>query len=233
MSGNHRRHAEAAAITPEHDEHNRAGYRIHCSVAGCGESEFVRVTQNCPPLAITQKFQPRGWEVVRDGRSATCPKCVAARKARRAGPSPPGPPPMPIDSTPEARRATRRMNELLAAHFEEPSQGAAYGRYAKDWSDERVAKECGLSVAEVGRYRDDAFGRVEAPALVNLRRDLEIQEGKVQAAIAKLAEDVTAQRSLLDEFERTERAKLEAALADLGKLRRRTEAVAAAGGAGR
>ena len=56
-------------------------------------------------------------------------------------------------------QSLRKVFALLEDHFE-----PANGCYINDYSDERIAKECGISVSGVTKYRIDGFGKIKPPS---------------------------------------------------------------------
>jgi len=65
----------------------------------------------------------------------------------------------------DARAARREAHDLIAITFDIPS-----GQYRDEYSDERIAKETGVSVEWVKQRRDDEFGPMKEPGEIALMR---------------------------------------------------------------
>ena len=61
--------------------------------------------------------------------------------------------------TPATGAALRKLFTLLEEKFD-----VASGQYAQDYSDERIAKETGISTEAVKSYRSSAFGKLRPPS---------------------------------------------------------------------
>jgi hypothetical protein len=72
--------------------------------------------------------------------------------------------------TPAVARATRKLFQLLEDNFD-----AEKGAYLHGYSDERVAKECELSVEAVKQHRANAFGKLRPPSELHLLK-MEVDE---------------------------------------------------------
>ncbi len=97
----------------------------------------------------------------------------------------------------EARRAHAAAIRLLDLHFT-VADGADVGHYADGWSDARVAKESGLSPAEVARTREDVYGRLEDPEEVARAAAIADLSTRFDSTIASLRRDLDDARRIVD-----------------------------------
>lgn len=65
--------------------------------------------------------------------------------------------------TPLAGKALRKVNELLETHFDE-----ADGIFKNGFSDDKIAKETGISLNAIREYRISAFGKLKPPSEFHL-----------------------------------------------------------------
>lgn len=113
-----------------------------------------------PEHTLIARFEKCGWGVSRDG-AHLCPDCrtkeIAARRAGRT-PSPEEKPmaaaPAP-SASPSASGAIVELYMLLDDKYHRARKG-----YVAGYSDERIAKELGLSVTVVAERREKDFGPV-------------------------------------------------------------------------
>ncbi len=71
--------------------------------------------------------------------------------------------------TPLTAKAMRRLFQLLEDNF-----NAETGEYLEGYSDERIAKECDISLDAVKKHRSAAFGKLQPPSeLQKLKLDLD------------------------------------------------------------
>lgn len=106
-----------------------------------------------------------------------------------------------MSATPAAGKAIRHVFQLLEDHFDETG-----GRYKDGWSDEKIAKETGLSIHAIHEHRVAAFGRIKPPGeLGELKRELEeVQrlylksDEEFKAAIAQLKSKIKALEAKYD-----------------------------------
>jgi len=71
--------------------------------------------------------------------------------------------------TPTTVTAMRKVFAALEDNFD-----AEKGEYLHGYSDERIAKETGISIDGVKKYRIDGFGKLRAPTeLDSLKREVE------------------------------------------------------------
>lgn len=89
---------------------------------------------------------------------------------------------MATNPTPGAIKAQAKMFNLLSLHFN-PDEG----RYAKGWSDKKVADDTGMAADLVASFRVEAFGELKEPAEVSaLRSEISALENLVVEQIASL-----------------------------------------------
>lgn len=103
--------------------------------------------------------------------------------------------------SPPAAAAWRKMNNLLEDNFD-----TASGVYKNEFSDERVAKESGLSPSVVKDYRTSAFGKLKPPSELDTAirdlRELEALFLKSESEIKEKLKDLQARvRSLQKRFD--------------------------------
>ena len=65
--------------------------------------------------------------------------------------------------TPTVARATRKLFQLLEDNFDPTA-----GQYLHGYSDERISKECELSIDAVKAHRVNAFGKLQPPSELHL-----------------------------------------------------------------
>lgn len=128
-----------------------------------------------PPPAVAKYFHRHGWTLERGGVRATCPKCQPRAEEKS------------MQASQDAIRAHKMLFRLLDEHFETGHT------YEPDWSDERVASECGLAVEEVARVRDAAFGPLPDLELNALEANLLALHKRVEeegGAIVKMVHEL-------------------------------------------
>lgn len=174
---------------------SRPKVAIRCS--RCAESEVGSDKPGAPAALLAKHFTSAGWKVYREGVSATCPKCQAreaapseqapadieaalerqrATEARRLASIPA---PTPATIAPENMtqpgistttiKAQARLHHLLSERF---TGDGSIGAYDEGWTDQRIATETGLSITEVVRVREAAYGRVSDPRIAALEKAL-------------------------------------------------------------
>lgn len=127
-----------------------------------------------PPDAIDKKFKQAGWRV----EPHVCPDCQRKSKERPA--------PMTASPSPAAMKAQAEMFQLLSLHFD----GDA-GRYAKGWSDGKIASQTGISIDLVTGFRIAGFGELkEAPEIVAIRAEICALETLVTEQVAHLRGEI-------------------------------------------
>lgn len=123
-----------------------------------------------PPEAIDKKFKQAGWRV----DPHVCPDCQRKPKERPA--------PMSASPSPAAMKAQAEMFQLLSLHFDGDT-----GRYAKGWSDGKIASTTGIAVEMVTAFRVAGFGELkEAPEIVAIRAEIASLESLVTEQLAHL-----------------------------------------------
>lgn len=93
--------------------------------------------------------------------------------------------------TPTTVTAMRKVFAALEDNFD-----AEKGEYLHGYSDERIAKETGISVDGVKKYRIDGFGKLRAPTeLDSLKHEVEELQGlflKFEGEIKERIKDARA-----------------------------------------
>jgi hypothetical protein len=159
---------------------------LTCRCSSCGLEDTRPIKQEMPVEAMARFFRARGWIVDAAGKVATCPRCQEGPKVT-------------ADFSRETLKRQRQMYGLLDEQFDE-----ATGRYREGWSDERIAKDCGISANAVAKHRDAAYGPIRAdPALEALQREL-------VAARTQADKDMAELRGLLDHAQETLQGRIEA-----------------------
>lgn len=94
-----------------------------------------------------------------------------------------------VTITPAVARATRKMYQLLEDNFDPQA-----GQYLHGYSDERVAKECDISVDAVKTHRASAFGELQPPSEIALLKrqidDLETFALKTETEVKAQLKDL-------------------------------------------
>ena len=102
--------------------------------------------------------------------------------------APASPPVMPSSS---AVKAQAGMFRLLDAHFD-PDKGC----YSPGWSDEKIAKDCGLAVALVAQFRREGFGELKEPGeLGTMRDDIASLEKLLDETLAQFRQQISDLKS--------------------------------------
>lgn len=123
-----------------------------------------------PPEAMDKKFKQAGWRV----DPHVCPNCQRKPKERPA--------PMTASPSPAAMKAQAEMFQLLSLHFDGDT-----GRYAKGWSDAKIAAQTGIAVDLVTAFRTAGFGELkDAPEIVAIRAEIATLESLVAEQVAHL-----------------------------------------------
>lgn len=151
--------------------------RITCSQCGANANRPAHTIQT---LLAARIFHNIGWQVDDKGRRAICPKCQ--EKARMTK----------VQSiSPSATRGTVRVIQLLSEHFDIEA-----GRFADDWSDEKIATATEISIEQVRRYRDEGFGPLKPPSEIQMLKD------EIAAMTAKVDNDLRGIRGLADDLKK-------------------------------
>lgn len=153
----------------------------HLQCSACPRSGKRHLSVLMPPEQIDKKFQQAGWAL----DPHICPDCRKTiskeRKAMTAKPSP------------TAMRAQGQMFTLLQSHF-----NVEKGAFAKDWNDDRVAKETGLARALVVEFRQTCFGELKEPEEVRaLRGDINALETLQRETNATITAEIASLRGQL------------------------------------
>jgi len=173
----------------------------------CESADVILMKAILPEDVIGKKFRQKGWDLEPD----TCPACVAARReptttekeedimAEPASNVTPLTPPLPSK---DSIRAQARLMRMLTDHFDDKE-----GAYINDYSDERVAKEVGLSLSVVEAFRREAFGDLKEPKeLQAIKDDVTMLELRIEDEFAgltkSLGEEIGKLRTRIAELER-------------------------------
>jgi len=99
--------------------------------------------------------------------------------------------------TPLSGQALRKVFQLLEDWFD-----AEAGAFKGDWTDEKIAKETGISKDAVKQYRVNAFGKIKPPSeIAIIRQELrELETFALQAEndIKAKAKDLTLRLNALE-----------------------------------
>lgn len=87
--------------------------------------------------------------------------------------------------TPVTVAAMRKVFALLEDNFD-----AKAGQYLAGYSDERIAKETGISVEGVKKYRVDGFGKLQPPSELH---QLKQQLSELETLFLQTENDMKAQ----------------------------------------
>ena len=151
--------------------------RLTCT--RCPSVGTVNLRVIMPPEQIDRKFQQQGWAIDPN----ICPDCLAKPAKERSA--------MSAKPSPDAMRAQATMLTLLQTHFD-----VARGAYAKDWSDDKIAAETGMSKPLVVEYREACFGPIKEPAeLRALRADISALETLQRESNSTITAEVASLRS--------------------------------------
>lgn len=177
--------------TPSPDAPPRPAHVIACG--NCPAEDVISAHNGrIPAHTVAAKFRQRGWQVNQKG-DHRCPACVqslASQRRAKTGASSKEPL-MPEPKTAPAAVPSRDASSALVDLYMLLQD--AYLRdekaYKAGWSDERIAKECGLSVKVVAVRREQDFG----PLVVDTtREDLAREVQDLQAELLRLADAVQA-----------------------------------------
>lgn len=143
----------------------------HVQCSTCPKKGSANLTSRMSPEWIDKKFSQLGWRL----DPHRCPDCI--RKAAQSKGNL-----MASNPSPAAVKAQAKMFSLLSQHFTPDD-----GRYAKGWSDKKIADETGVSVEMVAAVRSEAFGELKEPSEIQaLRQEITALEGLVTEQIASL-----------------------------------------------
>lgn len=137
-----------------------------------------------PPDQLAMKFTQKGWQV--DG--PLCPSCVDRPKEEKTMASAP---------SEAAVKSQARCFNLIGQHFD-----AEKGRYAKGWSDKKIAEECSLSSSVVATLRTDCFGELkESPEAAEIRADINALDTLCKEAFGQFQQQIAEIRVRLSRVE--------------------------------
>jgi hypothetical protein len=155
---------------------------VQCN--SCTEKGDIKFHKLPGPEVIDRKFEQQGWSLD-PGRCPACkkPKETTAMTTNAASPSP------------SAVRAQIKTFSLLDEHFD-----AEAGAYRGDWSDDKIAKEVGFTVALVKQYRVEGFGEIKEPeALRALAADIMSLAQMIDESMATLTTELNGIKAKLVE----------------------------------
>ena len=172
------------------DGHSGRSLRSHPGVGGvsfvallqcseCPKVGEVKCRAVMPPDQIDQKFRQAGWAV----DPHRCADCCRKPKEK----------PMSATPSPAAMKAQAHMFQLLSQHFD-----ADNGRYVAGWSDDKIAKDTGISADLVKSFRKAGFGELKEPAEISLlRADINSVEQLAKEQHGAITAEVAALRAKL------------------------------------
>jgi hypothetical protein len=178
---------------------------------------------------IGKRFRRAGWTVAAKEAGDRCPACSASAaptakfpkdlpmiKTPSAGASPAAAPAVLPDAPPAIVPSLAVTNALALYYMAMvDAYDRAAGAYRPGWSDERVAKETGLSLAEVTRRRTSDFPPL--PPEVDPLKDAEAALVDLRADTDKVTSACKVLHALADR-QRAGIGRLEAALAAARKV---------------
>lgn len=165
------------------------GHQIATLTCGCGATKDIRFRELAGADQIDQKFRRAGWLL----DPSKCQACAHPPKAKET--------PLSTTPSPAAIRSQATMFRLLTDHFD-----ADAGRFAEGWSDDKIAKDTGLSAQTVAAFRTEAFGAIKEPAeIAALAADIATFDGMlIEAAgtVEGLKTELGAMKQRLAELRR-------------------------------
>lgn len=159
--------------------------RIAVTCSRCQSQATQGVSMGIPANRAAKNFRSKGWRIDRKCHEAVCPRCQEEESSMK--------------QSPEAIRAQAKLFALLEEHFDPEKK-----RYRADWSDDKVSKECGLSVDQVSMTRESLYGPMVDPAVAKAEAEID----RIQAQLTELESLVKTETAKL----RTELAKVRGAL---------------------
>jgi hypothetical protein len=170
--------------------------------AKCQEVSEVNWSHGYDDRHVARYWRNHGWDFSpHNKRSCICPKCKSkgdamATSARpQPAPIPPAPPATPppapalnggtpppkVEAVPPAALTRQQRHNIRLAlnnHFDDE-----IGRYAKDWTDKRIAEHLDVPLATVKEIREAAYGPlVETdPEVLALREEYETLKNDYEA----------------------------------------------------
>lgn len=169
--------------------------RVHViRCASCGAEDLVAAHMRALSEAhLRGTFQQRGWRVSPAGSHA-CPACAGLESARRRATQKEKPAMPAAIPSPAASSAIADAYLLLQDGYDHAAKN-----YKPGWSDERIAKESGLSLPEVKRRREHDFGPLVADTTLE---DLRTDWAALRADIGKMLLLADGFRALAVDIER-------------------------------
>lgn len=142
------------------------GHQIATLTCACGATKDIRFRELAGAEQMDQKFRRAGWLL----DPSQCQTCAHPPKTKET--------PLSTTPSPAAIRSQAAMFRLISDHFDADS-----GRYSEGWSDEKIAKDTGLSAQTVAAFRTEAFGPIKEPAeIAALAADIETLDGMIVEA---------------------------------------------------
>jgi hypothetical protein len=133
----------------------RVAARIECAQCG-GHDEWQIPGRTPPPEALPKHFTQRGW-ILR--KRPVCPVCNSSKPEKEIAVSNVATLKSAPANSNEARQARSAAVTALVTYFNPET-----GSYEDGWSDERIAKETGLSKDFVAKRREEDFGPIREPS---------------------------------------------------------------------
>lgn len=153
--------------------------RIKCS--SCQAVEDIGDTTLYPPSKARQVVERRGWRVSKKWKHAKCLECRRKRAAEQAADD--------AMTNGTQSRGLRRTILLLEEHFDEQAKP-----YEAGWSDERIAKEIGMSEDFIAGVRENCYGPLEDPRIAELRELLTTARQQLDREVSEIEQMLKAVR---------------------------------------
>lgn len=193
----------------------RFAYDIRCS--GCNATDHWSFGTVLAAETVVAKARRNGWET---GKRPVCADCRSKAKERKdvgtmelkeaaaKGAA------AAVAASDAAKRAKRMVFMALEDYYDDGKRA-----YKPGWSDERIAKELGLSEATVANIRDENYGPAgEPPEIEKLRAEFAAWEADRRKAIASVRELANAANQNAANIEAHLNASVEAFNARLDRL---------------
>ena len=131
---------------------------------------------------LVKKWQQKGWEINSSGKHF-CPSCIAGRLTKSTVPA------SNVMTVPaRSQIAMAKLPEMYLMLGE--AYVPATKSYKPAWSDERIAKETGLSVEFVAKRRESDFGPLVVDTTSDELREAKLLQRKAAEAISRITEDL-------------------------------------------
>lgn len=158
------------------------GHHVASLTCSCGQTKEIRFRELAGHEQIDQKFRRAGWLL----DPSRCQACAHPPRSKENA--------VTAAATPSAAaiRSQATMFRHLGDHFD-----ADAGRYSDGWSDEKIAKETGLSAQTVAAFRVEAFGAIkEPPEVAALAADIATFDSMLIEAAASIETMKGTQREM-------------------------------------